>query len=284
MPLVPFQGTSPARLKQAAWQHRSALFPDYWPGDNRALMVHSAEWTAPMLVQFGQYPGKRERYRLIRQFGHGVPSLDRALASAQNDLALIAQSEIQPFRMKNGRKFNECHYYSLPIPRGLLADLGNEPIELKITLSYFVEPNPGLSANVDPQRYQSYGLRFDLRRKTETLTDFKKRVNASERDDPRRRPSAQPDDNRWMLGARSISAGSLHCDIWSGPAIELLGRDTLCIKPVNGWWRNRASPEICNRKARYSLIVGLKTRKVELDVYTPISAAMSVPTTVEVET
>jgi hypothetical protein len=99
-----------------------------------------------------------------------------------------------------------------------------------------------------------------------------------------RRPSSPQDDERWMLGARSVSAGSLHCDVWSGPAIELLERDTLCIKPVNGWWRNRASPEVCNRRARYSLVVGLKTTNVEVDVYTSISTAVSLPTAVEVET
>ena len=63
----------------------------------------------------------------------------------------------------------------------------NETVELKLTLSYFIEPNPGFSANVDPQRYQSYGLRFDLRRKGETSTQFRRRVNAAERSRARRR-------------------------------------------------------------------------------------------------
>jgi hypothetical protein len=56
----------------------------------------------------------------------------------------------------------------------------------------------------------------------------------------------------------------------------------LCIKPVNGWWRNRASAEICNRKSRYGLVVTLKTLNVDLDIYTPISIAMQTP--VEIET
>jgi hypothetical protein len=285
LPLVPFEATSAASAQAARMAAQIKVeHPDYWPETVRALMVHSAEWTAPMWAQLAGHSGKRQRYNLVRQFGYGVPSLDRALASAQNDLALVAQAEIQPFRVEGRRKFNECHYYRLPIPRVLLEQLRNEPVDLKITLSYFVEPNPGRSANIDPQRYQSYGLRFDLRRKGETLTGFKKRVNASAREDPMRRPSSPQDDERWMLGARSVSAGSLHCDVWSGPAIELLERDTLCIKPVNGWWRNRASPEVCNRRARYSLVVGLKTTNVEVDVYTSISTAVSLPTAVEVET
>jgi hypothetical protein len=101
-----------------------------------------------------------------------VPSFDRASASARNHLALVAQAGIQPFRMQGSRKFNECHYYELPIPADMLESLENEPVELKVTLSYFIEPNPGLSANVDAQRYQSFGLRFDLQRRNESLTRF----------------------------------------------------------------------------------------------------------------
>jgi hypothetical protein len=150
-------------------------------------------------------------------------------------------------------------------------------VELKVTLSYFIEPNPGLSANIEPQRYQSHGLRFDLQRKNESVGRFKLRVNPSEREDPRKRPPSEPADSRWMLGEDSISAGSLHCDVWTGAAVELLGRNTLCIKPVNGWWRNRASPEICNRKTRYALILTLKARNAELDIYTPIKTFVETP-------
>jgi hypothetical protein len=150
-------------------------------------------------------------------------------------------------------------------------------------LSYFIEPNPGLSANIEPQRYQSHGLRFDLRRKGEPMNTFKQRVNAAEREDPRKGPRVEPDDDRWLLGPNSISAGSLHCDVWSGPAIELLGRDTLCVKPVNGWWRDRAGREYVNKQTRYSLIVTFKALNVEVDLYTPIKAVVDI-SAVEIET
>jgi hypothetical protein len=101
---------------------------------------------------------------------YGVPSFERANASALNHLALFAQAEIQPFKIEKGRKFNECHYYVLPIPRRMLEELENEIVEMKVTLSYFIDPNPGLSANVDAQRYQSHGLRFDHQRKNESAT------------------------------------------------------------------------------------------------------------------
>jgi hypothetical protein len=233
-----------------------------------------------MLTAFADATGVRDNYGLIR-FGYGVPDFDRANASARNHLALIAQKEIQPFLVKGKRKFNECHYFSLPFPPAMLERLENEVIELKITLSYFIDPSPGLSANVDPQRYQSFGLRFDLRRKGETIDQFKQRVNAAELEDPAIAPRNQQDDGRWMLGPQSVSAGSLHCDVWTGPALELLARDTLCVKPVNGWWRQRAAKKVCNQKTRYSMVVTLKTRNVDLDIYSEIKAAVDVGIPIE---
>jgi Subtilase family len=284
-PLVPFEATSAAAAQAARMAARlAAEYPDYWPETIRAMIVHSTEWTVPMLGALSDRSSKRARYEFVRRFGYGVPNFERARASAPNHLALFAQATIQPFKMDRGRKFNECHYYTLPIPPSMLEELENEIIEMKVTLSYFIDPNPGLAANVDPQRYQSHGLRFDHQRKNETRERFKLRVNPSERSDPRQRPAIDPADTRWMLGEDSISAGSLHCDLWTGPAIELLGREALCVKPVNGWWRNRASPEVCNRKSRYALIVTLKARNADLDIYTPVRTSIRLPVPVLIET
>ncbi len=281
-PLVPFQGTSAATAQAARLASRLAAdHPEFWPEMIRALMVHSAEWTPAMIAAFGARPGKRERYELVRRYGYGVPDYERATASASHHLALFTQSEIQPFRLEGTRKFNECHYYELPIPRGLLEELENETVELKVTLSYFIDPNPGLGANVDPQRYRSHGLRFDLKRTSETVDRFKKRVNAAELEETDGRPRHDGDDARWMLGERSVSAGSLHCDVWTGPAVELAGRNMLCIKPVNGWCRNRSTREVCNLIRRYALIVSLKARNAEVDLYTPIRTMIDVPVVVE---
>lgn len=274
-PLVPFDATSAAAAQGARLAARlMADHPDFWPETIRALIVHSADWTAPMLAQLNARPGKRDRYELIRRFGYGVPNYERATASANDHLAMFAQADIQPFRMQDGRKFGDCHYYTLPIPRRMLEELGNEQVELKVTLSYFIDPNPGLSANVDPQRYQSHGLRCDLSRKNEPVDVFKKRVNPSERENPRVAPQADPDDERWMLGPQSVAAGSLHCDVWTGPAIELVGRDKLCVKPVVGWCRERANKTVCNARRRYALIVSLKAPNVEVDLYTPITTTI----------
>ena len=183
---------------------------------------------------------------------------------------------MRPYRLsQTGPVFNECHYYPLPWPRDILERYGDQEFRLKITLSYFVAPNPGKSAAIDPQRYQSFGLRFDLKRPRETIDQFKKRSNANEREDPRRGTGvAAEQDNGWMLGPNSISAGSLHCDLWRGTGAQLAARSMICVKPVSGWWKERKTRAICEQQGRYALIVTLAAPDVEIDLYTPISAAI----------
>ena len=160
--------------------------------------------------------------------------------------------------------------------------MGDASVRLKITLSYFIEPNPGVSSSIDPQRYQSYGLRFDLRRPLESTDDYIKRVNALERENPLGAANVEPDDGGWKFGAQSVSAGSLHCDEWTGTAVRLAARDIICIKPVIGWWRNRASLAICNKRTRYSLVATLSTPDVGIDLHTPISTLVEADVSVDI--
>ena len=106
-----------------------------------------------------------------------------------SDLALVAQATIQPFvlptkRGKRGKlikagepKFNEVHIYRLPWPVERLQALGEKQVELKVTLSYFIEPSPGQLKPITPARYRSHGLRFDLQRRAENERTFLGRVN-----------------------------------------------------------------------------------------------------------
>ena len=282
-PLSPFAATSSATAQAARLAARlSADHPELWPETLRALMIHSAEWTEAMKAELEEADGMRERYAKLRRFGYGVPAYERATASAKNHLALLAQNEIQPFKNEKGRRFRDCHFYRLPWPRKILEDMGDAEVRLKLTLSYFVEPNPGISSSIDPQRYQSYGLRFDLRRALEPAADFIKRVNALERENPLGRANVVADDQNWKFGAQSISAGSLHCDEWVGPAVQLAARDIICIKPVIGWWRNRASLEICNKKTRYALVATLSTQDTEIDLHTPITTMVDTNVNVDI--
>ena len=97
-----------------------------------------------------------------------------------------------------------------------------------------MEPNPGSSASFDPYRYQSHGLRFDLRRRSETTQQFLKRVNKEAWDHPDERPRVQNDDDGWLFGPNSMSAGSLHSDEWTGPAVNLLTRNSYASNPSAG--------------------------------------------------
>ena len=45
---------------------------------------------------------------------------------------------------------------------------------------------------------------------------------------------------RALLGPKAIQAGSLHCDLWRGPAIELASHDAIAVYPVGGWWKSHA--------------------------------------------
>ena len=280
-PLTPFWATSAATAQGARMAAElAAAFPHYWPETLRALMVHSARWTPPMLAAIENCAGKSERSDCLRRFGYGVPDLGRATASAEDDLALVAQNTIQPFRKDGSVRFNEAHVYPLPWPRDVLEALDNTRVRLKVTLSYFVEPNPSFASAIDPARYQSFGLRFDLKRSRESAANFHKRNNAEMAAEGA--AAASDPDGGWLFGPRSISAGSLHVDIWEGAAVELAARNLLYVKPITGWWRERVGLGRFNAKARYALVVSIETPETQLDLYTPIAA--TIPTIVEVET
>lgn len=272
-PLEPFWATSAAAALGARMAAQiAAAHPEYWPETLRALMVHSASWTGSMRNQLGNTANATARVDLMRRFGYGVPSLERALASAKNSLAIISQRAIQPYRQVGSDvRFNEAHVYRLPWPTEMLEDLGDTTVRLKVTLSYFIEPNPGFSASIDPLRYQSFGLRFDLKRALESSAMFLKRRNVDERREGEKNLPITPDSG-WLLGERKASAGSLHCDVWQGTAAQLAARNMMWVYPVNGWWRERKTLGRTNREGRYALVLTLETDDAEIDLHTPISA------------
>ncbi|SUD38610.1 peptidase S8 and S53 subtilisin kexin sedolisin [Ectopseudomonas mendocina] len=291
-PIEEFWATSSATAQAAGMAAAiMARYPQMWPETVRALIIHSAQWTPVMREKF-KGKNKAQCVALARHFGYGVPQLSRALASAQNDLALIAESHIQPFtralnaqgREAGSPHFNEVHYYNLPWPRAELERLENRKVQLKITLSYFIEPSPGEMAQVIAARYQSFGLRFDLKKKSETEAAFRHRVNKL--DSLATKPPQTEADNRWIFGPKSVSAGSVHSDVWIGPAIDLAARDKIAISPVSGWWRYRLHLGKCNTQTRYSLVVSISSEEEDVNLYTEISniIASTVDTGISIET
>ncbi len=249
-----------------------AEYPQFWPETIRGLLAHSAEWTSAMCPFPQQWPtSKQEVERILRIYGYGVPKLERALYSARNSLTLIVQDSIQPFfKDQDGTiKPNEMKLHALPWPREVLAELGETIVEMKVTLSYFIEPKPERNQTKQPSGYRSHGLRFDAKAPTETSDQFRQRINKAAREEASVLTSSDAD--KWLIGPKLRNRGSLHSDSWRGTAVELAEKGHVAVYPVVGWWKELRRKEKYNRTAQYSLIVTIKTPDVEVDLYTPVS-------------
>ncbi|MGO4702438.1 S8 family serine peptidase [Dyella sp. 2RAB6] len=286
-PLVPFWATSAAAGMAGHFIGRlHAAHPDLWPETLRALTVDAAAWPQPIrkqLIGTGAHwktGTKSQKQKILREVGYGVPDIERAMWSARNDMSMIAQAEIQPFAIgADGRTavYNEMHFYDLPWPRQALEQLENEVVTMKVTLSYFIEPNLTGKAATRPNTYRSFGLRFAMKKRTETDAAFRARVNAAqERDES----TSEGESDFWLLGSKAIQAGSLHSDLWRGHAIDLAGHDAIAIYPVGGWWKSHIGQRRMEDKGRYSLIISISAPGLAIDLHTEVA---NLVTTKEIE-
>lgn len=255
-----------------------ATYPQLWPESIRALIVHSAEWTDAMKGMFipsDRAPTKQDYERLVRHCGFGVPSLERAMWSASNSLTLAVQDVLQPFKKVRGKEPSpkEMHLHELPWPKDELEALGENLVEMTVTLSYFVEPNPS-SRGRSRYRYESHGLRFDVKRPTEDLARFRARINAAALDDDNGIANRDTDP-AWTLGKQKRHRGSVHQDTWKGTAAELASRGYLAVYPSLGWWKTRGALERYDTPARYSLIISIRAPEVDADIYSVVAAQIT---------
>ena len=248
-----------------------AAYPELWPETVRGLIVHSAEWTPAMKAAYlpDDGPQKNAYLRLIQRCGFGVPDLQRALWTLDNSLTMIVERGLQPYEKESGKDptTRDMHLHELPWPRGALEDLGNEQVEMRVTLSYFIEPNPS-HRGYSRYRYESHGLRFDVKRPTESTRSFRARVNAAAEGQG---TSSSSDDPFWLIGVRNRHRGSLHSDVWRGPAVELANRANVAVFPTQGWWRLRHRLGSVNRGARYALLVSIRAPDTDIDLYTEVA-------------
>lgn len=264
-------------------------YPNLRPETVRALVVHSAEWTPAMLQMFppqGVHRTKQEYARLIRHCGWGVPDLDRALWSAGNSLTLVVEDQLNPFKKdKSVIKTRDMNLHTFPWPKDQLEALQDTEVEMRVTLSYFIEPNPSARGSSSKYHYPSHRLRFAVRRQLESVENFQARINAAAVREEEGR-AAGPTDSNWVLGESLRHRGSLHQDVWRGSAAELASRGFLAVYPSNGWWRTRQAQERYDLPARYNLIVSIRTPQTDVDLYTPIAqqAAVQVAAPVVVNT
>ena len=273
---------SAARFAAILWSH----YPNLWPETIRALVVHSASWTPAMQARLDG-PQVARRLHLLRCYGYGVPDLETAIYSARSSAVLFKEAEIQPYRqdaVTGATRANVMHLHALPWPREYLLSLGERRIRMRVTLSYFVDADPERVAT-QSHRYQSYGLRFDVRRPGESERHFLGRQTKADWDDGQR-PEKMAADPGWTLGGQRRGHGSLHCDWWTGRAADLADLGFIAVYPVTGWWRERAHLNLGNSSARYTLIASIDGETEDLEVYTAIqevAAATQAAVPIEVQ-
>jgi hypothetical protein len=246
--------------------------PTLWPETIRALIIHSAEWTPAMNAYRTQRNSQEHKAAFLRRYGYGVPDLERCLLSSRNDFSLVVEDQLRPYIKEKSRiKTREMNLHRLPWPTDQLLGLGESPVELRVTLSYFIEPNPGERGWTRHHSYASHGLRFEVKRAEETTDAFRSRINkAAELEEQETRGSALGGGgDNWVLG-NIRNKGSIHSDHWSGTAAELATRDAIGIFPVGGWWRQYPERERWQSTVRYSLVVSVRAPAAEVDIYTPV--------------
>lgn len=250
-----------------------AAYPGLRPETIRALVVHSAEWTDAMRARIDAESSKTALTALLRRYGMGVPDASRALYSAADALTLVAEATIHPYErqgMSNAGKTREMNLHELPWPIAELDALGAAQVRMRVTLSYFVEPNPSSRGWTGRYIYPSHGLRFATRRPEESVESFRQRINTRARIDGEKPPSLDTESG-WLFGSnQQQAAGSLHTDIWSGSAAALASKGAIAVYPVAGWWKNRAKDDQSDQGVHYSLIVSIESPEVEVDLWTPV--------------
>ena len=259
-----------------------AEYPDLWPETIRALIVHSAEWTDTMKRMFllsNGNPSKADYQKLLRRCGFGVPDLGRALWSVSNSLTMVVQERLQPFKKDSANQptTRDMHLHNLPWPVDVLEEMGDVEVEMRVTLSYFIEPNPSQRGVVSRYRYASYGLRFDVKRPLESIDEFRVRINAAARRHEEMEAAQGHGDSAWLIGTENRHRGSLHGDIWRGSAAELASRGHMAVYPAMGWWRTRPSLERYDQAARYALVVNIRAPEVDVDLYTTVANRIGAP-------
>nr|WP_161967356.1 S8 family peptidase [Fimbriiglobus ruber] len=282
--LADFRDTSAATAQAAGIAAAlQAVYPKLWPETIRGLLVHSAEWTDRMRAAFGDK--KTDHINRLRRYGYGVPSLARARDSARDSLTMVIEQAIQPFTKEGSDiKTKEMGLHNLPWPKDQLLELGETKVTMRVTLSYFIEPKPGRREGFvkHRHRYQSHGLRFEVKRPQETLDDFRKRVSQAARHEEEEF-EAVGDTSGWELGPQLRTRGSIHCDWWTGTAADLANSGVIAVYPVSGWWRESKGND-WSKEARYALLVSIRAEPVrvavslftptEIDLYSPIQTTI----------
>lgn len=264
-------------------------YPIAWVETLRGLMIHSASWKEEMINQFKIDTNKKgDVQRLLKIIGYGIPNIEKAIECKSNYLTFISEQIIQPYKIENNEiKTNEIHYYEFPWPKDILENIGAEDVTLRVTLSYYIEPNPGDKGYNTKYSYQSCALKFHLIKPNESFENFQVRTNKINQDNLKvELGKGTLDDNdyskgslstRWFYGPKNIFKGSIHSDYWKGSAADIASCNILAVYPLSsGWWKQLKKQNKSNSQLRYSLIVSIETPENTTDIYTPIATQVAV--------
>lgn len=292
-PLTETGDTSAAAAEVARiCAHLRARYPSYWEETIRALVVHGARFTPQMRSQLPAHPNKSELQRLQRTYGFGKADLANSIDSQLNAPTLVAQEYMVPYvKGASGVRLNELRLHELPWPKAELEALGGAEVEMRVTLSYFVEPNPSRRGWQSKFRYQSHALRFAVKGAAEEEDRFLQRINkinrleAVENEELDADESlSDPDRLNWTFGARLRSKGSLHSDTWTGSAAALANKSHIAVFPVGGWWKDWKDSGRVGESVRYALIVSLHVADgLDVDLYTPIKNAIATSVAIDID-
>ncbi len=228
----------------------------------RGLIVHSASWTPAMMEQFG---GINDR---LLACGHGVPDQRVASECAQGIATIFVEDsmpnaviEEEPKNKAPKRPITKAtepkvrrkvKLYRLPIPESLLVD-SDPDVALRVTLSYFAEPNKFGSST-----FHGLDLKWDMQGPQESADQFLQRINVFKRPkglDGKPMKVATTRSFDWAIGIQLRSRGTVQSDRWRGKMSALAGDKLIAIVPVLGWWDQRRTLE--TQEMRFSLIVSV---------------------------
>lgn len=117
----------------------------------------------------------------------------------------------------------------------------------------------------------SSGSVHNTKRADESVDRFRQRINKRAREDGWRLRSPKTEKG-WLFGsAQQQKPGSLHTDIWTGPAVDLASKGAIAVYPVAGWWQYRRAWDQSDEGVDYSLVVSIDTPDVNIDLWTPVS-------------
>ena len=278
-PFSQINGTSEAAA-HAAWFAAQLVRhnPEFRPETIRGLIVHAASWSERMCDSF---PNVDERLAIC---GFGVPDLSFASGCAASRATIIVEDEMPNFRREsssggsgnsgdggNDREFfRVAKIFNMPFPEYLLLESPDAEIEIRVTLSYFAEPNTArrvLRRGLD--------LRWDMQGPLESVVEFTQRINRLARADGEKGPGT--DSFGWGLGMRRRSRGTVQSDRWRGTAADAAGAKKLAVYPRLGWWDQKQDKKFSSMP--FSLIVSVES--AGLDLYNSVALELAAEVTID---